>query len=125
MAVRPQDRRIGAAISAMHTEPARRWTVQGLAEHAGMSRTSFAVRFKRRVGSSPMEYLTRLRMLLASDRPATSDQAISVVAEAFEYEFESAFSSAFKRHLGCSPRRFATGATRKTDFKQRAAAPPT
>lgn len=102
-----KDQRIGATIGAMHTDPARRWTVQVLAERAGMSRTSFAVRFKSRVGSSPMEYLTRLRMLLASDRLATSDQAISVVAEAFGYESESAFSSAFKRHLGCSPRRFA------------------
>ena len=102
------DKKIGNAIGAMHTNPAHRWTVQALAERAVMSRTSFAVRFKRSVGLSPMEYLTRLRIRLASDRLATSDDAISVVAEAFGYGSESAFSNAFKRHLGCSPRRFAT-----------------
>jgi AraC-like DNA-binding protein len=100
------DRQIGAAIGALHANPAHRWTVRALAERVGMSRTSFAVRFRRSVGSAPMQYLTRLRMLLASDRLFNSDDAIHVVADAFGYESESAFSNAFKRHLGHSPRRF-------------------
>jgi len=37
----------------MHTNPAARWTIQGLAAHVGMSRTSFALRFKAMVGMSP------------------------------------------------------------------------
>ena len=100
------DRRIGVTIGAMHENPAKRWTVQTLAERAGMSRTSFAVRFKTSVGSTPMAYLARLRMLLASARLSTSDDAIYVVAAALGYGSESAFSNAFKRHLGRSPRRF-------------------
>ena len=35
---------------------------------AGMSRSSFAAKFKETVGETPMEYLTRWRMLLAADR---------------------------------------------------------
>lgn len=103
------DRQIGLAIGAMHAEPAQRWTVRTLADHAGMSRTSFALRFKSHVGATPMNYLTRLRMLLASDRLLHSGDAISIVAGALGYESESAFSNAFKRELGCSPRRFVNG----------------
>src|SRR5271165_702498 len=62
------DRQMGAAINAMHDEPAHRWTLQTLAERAGMSRTTFTLKFKETVGTSPMDYLTRWRMLLAGDR---------------------------------------------------------
>ncbi|MCX5569252.1 AraC family transcriptional regulator [Kaistia nematophila] len=100
------DRQMGAAIHAMHGEPARRWTLQALAELAGMSRSSFALRFKETVGKSPMEYLTRWRMLLAGDRLANSRDSVSSIALSFGYESESAFSTAFKRVMGCSPRQY-------------------
>ena len=64
------DRRMGAAIGAMHGDPAHRWTLQALAERAGMSRSSFAQKFKETVGASPMDYLARWRMLLAADKLA-------------------------------------------------------
>ncbi|WP_131196625.1 AraC family transcriptional regulator [Lichenihabitans psoromatis] len=100
------DHQISAAISAMHREPARRWTLQALAAVAGMSRSSFALRFKTMVGVSSMDYLTRWRMLLAGDRLSTSRDSISVIAPALGYESESAFSTAFKRVMGCPPRHY-------------------
>jgi AraC-like DNA-binding protein len=103
------DKQIGAAISAMHDDPARRWTVQALAKRAGMSRSTFAVKFKQTVGASPMEYLTRWRMLLAGDRLTNSSESISVIAPSLGYESESAFSTAFKRVMGCSPRQYSRG----------------
>jgi AraC-like DNA-binding protein len=101
------DRQMSAAIGAMHAEPARRWTLQTLAEVAGMSRSSFAVKFKATVGASPLDYLTRWRMLLASDRLAASRDPISVIAPSLGYASESAFSTAFKRVMACSPRDYA------------------
>lgn len=53
------NKRLSAAIAAMHERPGHRWTVQELAERAGMSRSVFALRFKERVGTSVMEYLMR------------------------------------------------------------------
>ncbi len=103
------DRQMSAAIGAMHAEPARRWTLPALAERAGMSRTTFAVRFKETVGVSPIGYLTRWRMLLAGDRLETSDDPVSVIALSLGYDFESAFSTAFKRVMGCPPRRYGRG----------------
>ncbi|OHX14771.1 AraC family transcriptional regulator [Chromobacterium sphagni] len=108
------DKQMSAAIHAIHHDPAQRWTIQKLAEHAGMSRSSFALKFKETVGVAPMEYLTRWRMLLAGDRLANSGQPISVIAPALGYESESAFSTAFKRVMGCSPRQYSRARGRQS-----------
>jgi hypothetical protein len=55
------DSQIRTAIECIHSNPAHRWTVEELAQHAGMSRSGFALRFKETVGEAPMEYLTRWR----------------------------------------------------------------
>jgi len=100
------DKQMSAAINAMHDDPAHRWTLQELAAHSGMSRSVFAQKFKQTVGESAMEYLTRWRMLLAGDRLTNSSDAISAIALSLGYESESAFSTAFKRVMGCSPREY-------------------
>ena len=101
------DRQMTAAITAMHEAPARRWTLQELAERAAMSRSTFALRFKATVGESPMEYLTRWRMMLAAERLMGSRDAVGAIASSLGYESESAFGTAFKRVMGCSPRQYA------------------
>ncbi len=103
------DGQMRAAMTAMHEDPAHGWTLQELAECAGMSRSTFALKFKETVGSSPMEYLTRWRMLLAGEKLTGSSDPVSVVARSLGYESESAFSTAFKRVMGCSPRRYGRG----------------
>jgi AraC-like DNA-binding protein len=103
------DRQMNAAMSAMHGEPAHRWTLQALAERSGMSRSTFALKFKEIVGTAPMEYLTRWRMLLAGDRLTHSGEPVSAIALSLGYESESAFSTAFKRVMGCSPRQYSRG----------------
>ena len=103
------DPQMSVAIDAMHSDPAHRWTIQELAEHTGMSRSTFALKFKQAVGASPMEYLTRWRMMLAGDRMTNSSDSIAVIALSLGYESESAFSTAFKRVMGCSPRQYSRG----------------
>ncbi len=100
------DKQMRAVIAAMHAEPGRKWTLETLARVAGMSRSSFAVRFKESVGEPAMDYLTRWRMMVASDRLANRGMSIAVVAPTVGYESESAFGAAFKRVLGTSPRQF-------------------
>ena len=100
---------MGAAITAMHDDPPHRWTLQALAQCAGMSPTTFTLKFKETVGASPTKYLTRWRMLLAGDRLANSSDPISVIALSLGYESESAFSTAFKRVMGCSSRQYNRG----------------
>jgi AraC-like DNA-binding protein len=101
------DKQMRAVIGAMHAEPGRKWTLAALARIAGMSRSSFAVRFKETVGEPAMDYLTRWRMIVASDRLAKGGMPIAVVAPTVGYESESAFGAAFKRVMGHSPKQFA------------------
>jgi len=103
------DRQMSAAMSAMHAQPGRRWTIAELAKEAAMSRSTFALKFRRTVGASPMDYLTRWRMLLAADRLAAGGETIATLAPALGYESESAFSTAFKRVMGCAPRHYGRG----------------
>lgn len=100
------DKRLRAAIGAMHEAPDQRWTLQSLAKVAGMSRTSFAVTFRETVGVTPIGYLTRWRMMQAADRLATSRQSLAEIGAALGYESEKSFSTAFKRVMNCSPRRY-------------------
>lgn len=100
------DRNLSHALSAMHADPAHRWTVQELAQLSAMSRSAFALRFKQVVGTAPMEYLTQWRMLLACDRLKNTDDSVSSIAFSLGYESESAFSTAFKRVMAHSPRHY-------------------
>jgi AraC-like DNA-binding protein len=53
-----------------------------------------------------MEYLARWRMLLAAARLKNSSGGLSAIAQSLGYESESAFSKAFRRVMGCSPRQY-------------------
>ena len=98
------DSRMRMALSAMHGAPARAWTLGDLARSAGMSRTAFAQVFKQTVGRSPMDYLTQWRMTLAAKRLQKPGETIASLAPTLGYKSESAFSAAFRRQWGASPR---------------------
>ena len=100
------DKQMSTAISSMHDEPAHDWTVEELGQRAAMSRSTFALRFKETVGVSPIEYLTRWRMLLAADKLANTRDSISEIAQSLGYESASAFTKAFKKVMGRSPRQY-------------------
>ncbi|SNS46967.1 transcriptional regulator, AraC family [Granulicella rosea] len=101
------DKHMSLAIASMHQDPGHPWTLPSLAERVGMSRSVFALRFRETVGATPMEYLTRWRMLLAADRLKSSSDGLCVIAQSLGYESESAFGKAFRRVMGCSPRQYA------------------
>ena len=104
------DKKVGAAISAIHGDPARGWTVEALAKQAGLSRSTFALRFKAGVGEAPLGYLTRWRMMLAGDRLLNTREPVAGIALSLGYKSEAAFSTAFKRVVGFSPRQYGRGA---------------
>jgi AraC-like DNA-binding protein len=101
------DKHMSLAITTIHNDPGHPWTLQSLAERVGMSRSVFALRFREIVGATPMEYLTRWRMLLGADRLKNTTDCLSVIATSLGYESESAFGKAFRRVMGCAPRQYA------------------
>ena len=109
------DARIGAALSSLHADLAHRWTVAALAAEAGMSRAAFAVRFKALVGATPLDYLGRWRLVVARTALHDGDDSVAAIAERVGYRSETAFSLAFKRMTGQSPRRFRGASRERSD----------
>jgi len=101
------DVRLAPAIRRMHGELARPWTVAELAKAAALSRSSFFDRFSRTVGVPPMEYLLGWRMAVAKDLLRQRELGLAQVAERVGYGSASNFSTAFTRHVGQPPSRYA------------------
>ncbi len=96
---------VGAAICAIHSDPAADWSLARLARRAAASRTVLAERFTRRIGLAPMQYLTAWRVQLAGRRLAEG-VPVAEAAESVGYRSEAAFGRAFKRVTGLPPARW-------------------
>lgn len=97
------DPQIGRVLTLLHGDPGRDWTVDELARHAALSRSSLAERFTALVGESPIHYLTRLRLAVAAQALRSGGGNVGRIAQRSGYESEAAFSRAFKREFGVSP----------------------
>jgi len=96
------DPRLSKSISAMHDHPGYPWSLETLADEAGMSRARFAVRFRAMVGSTPLEYLTNWRINVAKTL-LMRGKSIKTIAPSVGYQSSTAFSRIFARKLGISP----------------------
>jgi AraC-like DNA-binding protein len=101
------DALLAPALRQMHGQLARAWTVAQLAKAAALSRSSFFERFTRTMGLAPMEYLLAWRMAVAKDLLRRHDLRVEEVAERVGYGSASTFSTAFRRHVGQPPSRYA------------------
>jgi AraC-like DNA-binding protein len=98
-----RDPQVGRALTLLHGEPARAWTVDDLAREVALSRSALGERFTSLVGEPPMQYLTRWRLALAAQILRDGRDPIARIAEKTGYESEAAFSRAFKREFGVPP----------------------
>jgi AraC-like DNA-binding protein len=94
---------VGPALSLIHNNPSRPWTVATLADAVGVSRAAFARRFADLVGESPIAFLTTWRLSLAADLLREPGATIASVAPEVGYSSAFALSAAFKRVRGISP----------------------
>lgn len=95
--------RIAEALVAIHEVPGEAWTLERLAAQAGMSRTQFAVSFKERVGVTPMVYLSNWRLEIARSELADG-RSVKTVAAHCGFQSAAAFSRAFTKRFGFSPK---------------------
>ena len=101
------DVRLASAIQRIHGDYARPWTMSQLARAAALSRSAFFERFTRTVGLPPMEYLLAWRMAVAKDLLRRRTFGTAEIARRVGYGSASTFSTAFRRHVGQSPGRYA------------------
>jgi AraC-like DNA-binding protein len=98
-----RDPQVARALALLHRRPGFAWTLPGLAREAGLSRSALAERFTHLIGHPPIQYLANWRMQVAAGLLARGDKVASVALEV-GYDSEAAFSRAFKKLIGRSPR---------------------
>lgn len=98
-----RDPQVSAALGVIHGRPAEPWTVELLARHAGMSRSTFADRFTHFVGMPPMQYLAQWRLQRAACLLGKHGMSAGRAAAEVGYESEAAFNRAFKKLVGVPP----------------------
>ena len=112
------DSQLARALAAFHAEPGHPWTIESLAQAAGMSRSAFAARFKALTGQTPLDYLTEWRVQQAKALLEAAEQPLKQIVASLGYASEAAFRTAFKRRVGQTPGRYrATVRAAVTDSK--------
>jgi len=103
---------LGRALRSLHAEPGRDWSLARLASLAGTSRSVFTQRFRERLGTTPMRYLTDRRMQLARELLADCALSVGEVGRRVGYASEAAFNRAFRDVVGEPPGRYRRALTR-------------
>lgn len=101
-----KDKRLNKALTELHGDPGKDWTIESAAATAAMSRSGFARLFKNTLEVSFFDYLTRLRMRVAREMLRTSTRRVADVGERIGYQSELSFVKAFKKLHGMTPRAF-------------------
>lgn len=91
------------ALAAIAQDPAQAWSVASLADHVGMSRSTFAERFLRYVGVTPMALVFQHRMELAAQYLKQAVLPVKEIAALIGYGSVATFTRAFSAHFGTSP----------------------
>jgi len=100
------DPRIGPVIEEVVADPGGDWSVERASRRALISRATFFRRFQHAAGMSFGRFLTRVRMMAASDLLLGSGLSISAVGARVGYRSEAAFTRAFRAEVGDTPSHF-------------------
>ncbi|MEV6903401.1 AraC family transcriptional regulator [Amycolatopsis sp. NPDC051372] len=101
---------LAPALTAIHRDPGRHWPVDELARLTSLSRSAFATRFAESVGETPGSYVLRCRLGHAAHLLRGTADPVGRIAARVGYTSEAAFSRAFSRAYGSSPRAWRGGA---------------
>ena len=95
--------KLARVLTDLHERPGAAWSLQAMAQVAGMSRSAFAAEFKATLGTTPADYLLRWRISLAQSR-LRGGVPVKAISDELGYASASAFSRAFTQVAGVSPR---------------------
>ncbi|GAA0944707.1 AraC family transcriptional regulator [Kribbella koreensis] len=103
------DPMLAPVLAAIHRDPGRDWAVDELARLSALSRSAFATRFAESVGETPGSYVLRCRLGHAAHLLRGTADPVGRIAARVGYISEAAFSRAFSRAYGSSPRAWRGG----------------
>jgi len=95
--------RIEKALSLIHQDFTRSLNIDELSSSVNMSQSGFHRTFKRVTGSSPIQYVKKLRLDRARDMLLGREVRVNEAASLVGYTSATQFSREFKRHFGKSP----------------------
>lgn len=98
-----RDISLGKCLAAIHTSVERDWTIEDLADIAGISRSVLIERFRRVLGTAPIGYVRKWRLHIASLKLRETSIPIAEIAYQAGYSSEAAFNRAFKAARGLPP----------------------
>ena len=90
-------------ITHLHQNFADRLSTDQLAEMAGLSVSHFERRFRRGFGSSPRQYLVRIRVEHAARMLLETDKTVSEIAHECGFYDHAHFSRSFRKIMQLSP----------------------
>ena len=100
------DSRLSASIQALLATPGRQWTIADLGAQAAMSRATYARHFSAKAGVTVSEFLTQVRMSMASDLLLQTKRSAGDIGMEVGYQSEAAFGKAFRQSTGLTPGRY-------------------
>lgn len=101
-----RDKYIGQALELIHKRTSEPWTVETIAREIGMSRSRFSDRFSNLLEVSPMAYLSEWRLQKALTLLEDWRCSIQQVSNQVGYQSPAAFTRAFSKRFGESPRQY-------------------
>jgi AraC family L-rhamnose operon regulatory protein RhaS len=116
------EQRVQALIAHLPISCDQAWTLAAMADHCGIQRTQLGKIFLKLTGSTPMEYLFRIRMERAKTLLRETDSKIIDIAFECGYGSSQYFANAFKQAAGSTPSEYrknisGISATESRDWK--------
>jgi AraC-like DNA-binding protein len=99
------DEKLLRAVTCIHREPARAWTIEQLAQVSAMSRATFARRFRDLMGKTMLEYLTDWRITLAQSL-LVQGVPIKLISPQVGYTSTAVLTRVFTQRVGTGPRQW-------------------
>lgn len=105
-AIRHHDRKprwLSEAVEYLHANCLERVELRDLATSVGVHPSRLSHEFRARLGTSPGEYVRRLRLEWAAQRLLSADASIADIALRSGFCDQSHFTTMFRRHFGMAP----------------------
>jgi len=98
--------RFSKVIDHIHRHYGNELDLASLASQAGVSQSQFERRFRQLLGTSPGEYVMRVRVSASRVLLETTDRTIADIALAVGFYDHSHFTRTFRRQMSCSPKQY-------------------
>lgn len=100
---KPAIERLSRTIEQMHRDSHNVESTKDLAQKVGLSVSQLNRTFRRQIGTSPHQYLVKVRLESACRALAETNRTIASIAQEFGFHDHAHFTRTFHKHYGVTP----------------------